>query len=115
MLINYNNRKFAGVANSTTGQVSGETIFEYFQQGNQLTARYSGGEILSGQMIGIVHDDNSLEFVYHHIDVHGHLRSGYCHSKPEILEDRRIRLHEKWRWTYGGDSEGESVIEEIPA
>ena len=115
MKINYNRRKFTGVSNSSSGQVSGETVFEYFQEGNHFTGLYSGGSILSGQMMGIVHEDNSLHFVYHHIDTHQQLRNGYCHSLPELLEDGRIRLHEKWQWTYGGDSEGESVIEEIPS
>jgi len=114
MKINYHKRKFIGVSNSSSGQVSGDTVFEYFQQGKQFTGHYSGGTILSGQMMGMVNEDNSLYFVYQHIDIHHELRNGYCHSKPEMLEDGRIRLHEKWKWTYGGDSEGESVIEEIP-
>ncbi|MEO5905609.1 MAG: n-acetylglutamate synthase [Saprospiraceae bacterium] len=115
MVINYHGRKFTGVSNSASGQVSGETVFEYFQHENLITGLYSGGSILSGQIIGLVYDDNSLHFVYHHIDVHGQLRNGYCHSKPEILEEGRIRLYETWEWTYGGEGKGESVIEEIPA
>ena len=33
----------------------------------------------------------------------------------ELLPDGRIRLHEKWQWTSGDLSSGESVIEEIHA
>jgi len=39
--------------------------------------------------------------------------TGICTSTPEILPDGKIRLHEKWRWTSGDLSEGESVIEEV--
>ena len=39
--------------------------------------------------------------------------TGECHSVPEILPDGRYRLREKWRWTCGDGSSGESVIEEL--
>ena len=113
MKINYHRRKFTGVSNSPSGQVSSETIFEYFQDGNHFTGNYQGGSILSGHMMGIVNDDNGIHFVYHHIDIHHQLRCGYCDSQAELLKDGRIRLYEKWKWTYGGEGEGESVIEEI--
>ena len=39
--------------------------------------------------------------------------TGICKSTPEILEDGRIRLHEKWQWTCGGGGAGESIVEEV--
>jgi hypothetical protein len=39
--------------------------------------------------------------------------TGVCRSTAEILSDGRIRLLEKWQWTSGDFSEGESVVEEI--
>ncbi|WP_321538875.1 hypothetical protein [Flavobacterium piscinae] len=38
--------------------------------------------------------------------------TGICHSKPEIMENGKIRLHETWQWTSGDYSNGESIIEE---
>jgi len=113
MKINYHNRKFTGVTNSPNGQVNGETIFHYQQHDNILTASYSGGSILQGHMQGVVNDDNSLDFVYHHLDVHQVLKSGHCHSVPEVLEDGRIRMHERWSWTYPIIGDGNSIVEEI--
>ncbi|MEP6795796.1 MAG: n-acetylglutamate synthase [Saprospiraceae bacterium] len=113
MRIDYNKRKFAGVTNTPNGQVNGDTIFKYYQHDHILTATYSGGRIQEGYMLGRVNDDNSLNFVYHHIDDKGHLRSGHCISSPELLQDGRIRLYEKWEWTYGGEGTGESVVEEM--
>ena len=113
MKINYNNRKFRAVQNSSEGQVNSETLFLYTQHGNLLKATYSGGKILDGNMIGAVSADNSLHFTYQHIDIDGQLKNGICNSTPELLPDGRIRLHEKWKWTYGGDGEGSSIVEEV--
>lgn len=60
-----------------------------------------------------VASDGSLDMRYHQINFKGELMTGFCQSTPEISEDGRIRLHEKWRWTSGDCSSGESIIEEI--
>lgn len=113
MKINYHGRVFKGMTNSPNGQVSGDTVFHYSQHGSILSATYRGGSILEGYILGIVNDDNSLQFLYHHLDTQGNLRGGHCKSIPEILQDGRIRLHETWQWTYGGIGTGESIVEEI--
>jgi hypothetical protein len=113
MKINYHGRTFAGVTNTPNGQVSEDTLFLYTQHEHILTATYGGGSIRQGAMLGKVNEDNSLVFAYHHIDIDGRLKSGHCASTPEILPDGRIRLHEKWEWTFGGTGEGTSVVEEV--
>jgi hypothetical protein len=113
MLINFHNRRFTALSNSESGQVNAETQFHYTQDGNQLRAAYSGGQIRFGQMLGIVHEDNSLEFLYQHIDIEGNLKSGHCTSTPEVLPDGRVRLHEQWQWNFGSKEKGTSVVEEI--
>lgn len=113
MKINYHGRTFTGVSNSPNGQVSGETVFNYSQRNNILSANYQGGSIREGYMLGQIREDNSLYFAYHHIDNDGQLKSGYCNSKPEVLPDGRIRLHEQWEWTHGGEGKGESIVEEV--
>ena len=112
MKINYHQRQFRSVRNSAAGQVNSDTLFYYVQEGHQLRASYQGGDIVFGQMLGIVHDDSSLDFVYHHIDRDGILKSGHCHSIPTLLPDGRIRLYETWQWNQGGEGSGESVVEE---
>ncbi len=113
MIINYHGRKFRGVVNSPDGQVNAETVFQYFQNGDTLTAKYYGGSIREGHLLGKVQEDNSVHFVYHHLDTDGHLMAGICTSKPEILPDGNIRLHESWEWTFGGSGHGQSIVEEI--
>src|SRR5687768_16223687 len=111
--INYDNKKFASVANSESGEVSGETIFHYQQKGVLVWAEYAGGEIVFGTLIAKVVENDCLEMRYQHLNKKGDLMTGRCFSTPEILPDGRIRLYEKWQWTSGDLSSGESIIEEI--
>lgn len=113
--INYNGRRFVTVANSENGEVSGQTVFEYHQEGNIIWADYKGGEIIQGFLLGHCEEDGSLNFTYQHINRNNETRTGRCKSIPEILSDGRIRLNEHWQWTTGDCSEGSSVIEEVPA
>lgn len=99
--------------NSPTGEVSGETIFYYHQNGDLVWAEYSGGEIVFGSLIAKVLENSSLDMRYQHYNKKGELMTGKCLSTPEILTGGKIRLLEKWQWTSGDFSAGESVIEEI--
>jgi hypothetical protein len=113
MKINYDKRIFKSVKNSETGEVSGETTFYYHQTGDLVWAEYAGGEIVFGSLIAKVLADSSLEMRYQHLNSKGELMTGKCVSAPEILENGKICLHEKWQWTSGDFSKGESVVEEI--
>lgn len=113
MKINYDKRVFKSVSNSESGEVSEETRFYYHQQGNVVWAEYKGGKIIFGNLIAKVFEDNSLEMSYQHLNLKGEFMTGKCVSKPEVLANGKIRLHEKWQWTCEDFSSGESVIEEI--
>lgn len=111
--INYDNRKFVSVENSETGEVSAETVFHYHQKDDFVWAEYAGGEIVFGSLIAKVLDNDCLDMRYQHLNESGELMTGKCFSNPEILEDKRIRLYEKWQWTCGDFSSGKSIVEEI--
>ncbi len=111
--INYDQRVFKSVSNSETGEVSAATIFQYHQKDDLVWAEYSGGTIVFGSLIAKILDNDSLEMRYQHLNANGELMTGKCVSTPEILENGKIRLYEKWQWTSGDLSHGESVIEEI--
>ncbi len=113
--MNYHGKKFRSVSNTPNGEVSGETIFNYQQIGNTVTAQYSGGGILLGQLIALVDENGCLDMRYHHVNNKGLLQTGICHSVPERMPDGRIRLHETWQWTSGDLSSGHSLIEEVSA
>lgn len=112
-MINLNNKKFTSIENTSNGEVSGESIFNYYQNGNQVWADYSGGSVIKGHLIAIMDTLGNLEMRYHHINKENQIMTGKCNSKPEVLNDGRIRFHETWEWTSGDCSTGESIVEEI--
>jgi hypothetical protein len=95
-MINYNDKIFRPISNTENGETSSETIFYYKQVDNVLTSEYAGGKIKSGHLIGLVDKDGNVEMRYHQVNVKGELMTGICQSKPEILKNGKIRLHESW-------------------
>lgn len=113
MAIDYNNRSFRGVSNSSGGDVDEETVFHYRQKGRVVWATYEGGAILLGTLTAVVLDDGRLDMRYQQVAPDGTFKTGRCVSVPEVLPDGRLRLHESWRWTEGGAGSGQSRVEEI--
>jgi hypothetical protein len=111
-MINYNNKIFRPVSNTENGEISGDTVFIYKQEGNILTSEYSGGKIIKGHLIGLVSNNGTITMRYHQVNEKGELMAGFCTSVPEVLPSGKIRLHETWQWTTGDKSAGKSVIEE---
>lgn len=68
---------------------------------------------MRGFLIATLEADSKLNARYQHVNVSGELMTGRCQSTPEVLDDGRVRLHEKWEWTSGDRSRGESVVEEV--
>ena len=112
-MYNYNGKIFRSAFNTSNGEVSSETIFEYLQTGIIVTAIYAGGNIITGSLIALVDENGKLNMRYQHINNKNELMTGTCTSTPTILPNGKIQLHEKWQWTCGDNSSGESIIEEI--
>ena len=113
MKINYDGRKFRSVSSSHNAEVTEATLFEYVQKENILTSQYAGGSIKNGHLIGIVDEEGKINMRYHQVNKNNEIMTGICHSEPEIMENGKIRLHEKWQWTSGDQSKGSSTLEEI--
>ena len=111
--MNYNNKKFKAVQNSSNGVVSNEMIFEYKQVGNIITCVYKGKLITIGHLIGTVDEKGGINMAYHQINSKGELMTGVCKSTPKVLKNGKIILHENWQWTSGDKSKGISILEEI--
>lgn len=99
--------------NSENGEVNGQTVFIYHQKENLLWAEYSGGDICKGSLIGTVLNNGELDFVYHHMNNKMEIKTGKCHSIPNILENGKLELSEQWEWTSGDCSKGESLLTEV--
>ncbi len=107
----YDGRRFAPVEASGGGDVDGSTRFDYRQSGDVVWATYRGGAVVMGTLIATVDARGALDMRYSHVDASGAIRTGSCHSVPEVLPDGRLRLHEVWEWTDGGS--GTSTLEEV--
>lgn len=112
--LDYAGRRFRSLENSDGGDVDASTLFDYHQDGRTVWATYTGGAVRLGTLIALAADDGSLEMRYQHLAADGTFKTGECSSTPELLPDGRLRLHERWRWTSGGEGSGNSVLEEIP-
>jgi hypothetical protein len=114
MTLDLDGRRFRAVSNSSSGDVSEETVFSYRQLDRVVWATYEGGGVRFGTLIAAIRDDERLDMRYQQIARDGTIKAGRCVSTLEQLPDGRLRLHEEWRWTEGGVGSGTSVVEEIP-
>lgn len=111
-VINYDGKFFTPKSNTENGEVDGQTLFSYHQNGDLFFADYHGGEIRKGYMIGTVAKDGALDFYYQHINMSGDIKIGRCHSVPHISENGKIELYEEWQWLNGDKSKGSSIVTE---
>jgi hypothetical protein len=110
---NYHGRRFRSVTNSEHGDVDGDTIFDYEQRGQIVSATYRGGSVVCGMLLALMDSDGALDMRYQHVNRAGAIMTGICRSRLEVLPDGRYRLHESWQWTCGDNARGESVVEQI--
>ena len=73
--INFNNKVFSLVQNTDKGRVDSETIFEYKQNGNLVTADYFGGPIKYGKIIALL-EDEKLDMLYQCSTTDNELKAG---------------------------------------
>ena len=111
--ISYSGRRFCPTENSATGEVGPGTVFSYEQDGDVVSATYRGGDVRFGSLVATADAEGNLDARYQHVNTSGELMTGECRTRPEVLPDGRMRLHEEWRWTSGDRSSGRSVVEEI--
>jgi hypothetical protein len=110
--VSYDGRVFTVVTNSETGECSDDTLFYYRQQSNRVWATYQSPQLRFGTLVAVANESGYLDMRYQHLNGEGDMRTGRCHSRPELLSDGRLRLHESWQWTNGDCSRGQSLLEE---
>ncbi|WP_380676585.1 hypothetical protein [Salinigranum sp. GCM10025319] len=104
-------RVFTSTSNTTDGDVGGETYFWFDQSDDVVHARYEGGAVRLGHLVGR-HLGETLDFRYTHLTEGGETATGHSIDRIEWLEDGRLRLHEEWEWDSKPGS-GTSVLEEL--
>ena len=104
-------RRFRSVADVAGGDVGPQTVFDYTEVDGVVSARYEGGSIVLGFLVG-TRAGLKLSFRYTQLRTDGTTATGRCESVIENLDDGRLRLHERWAWESQA-GEGTSVVEEI--
>jgi len=112
-MISLDKKIFQAILNSDTGEVSKKTLFHYYQEGNIISANYSGGDIVKGSILGKQLNNGTFDFVYQHINIAGKIKIGKCLSQAKYNEYGKIKLVEKWQWLCDDMSSGESELIEI--
>src|SRR4051812_49359422 len=90
-------RRFQAPADVPGGDVGAQTVFEYAEEDGVVHARYGGGTIRLGYLVGTRAGD-TLSYRYAHVRADGTTAGGGCESRIETLADGRLRLHETWAW-----------------
>lgn len=96
---------------AANGVVNARTIFEFSQAGDVVEARYSGGGIARGHLIGRF-IDGRLEFRYVQLTDDGLLDGGHSTCDLDETADGRLRLREHFEWA-SRDGVGINVFEEL--
>jgi len=104
-------RVFRAVENADGEVSAGETLFHYSQDADLVHARYEGGGIRMGFLVG-TRDGDALDFRYAHVNAGGETATGQCATRISVLGDGRLRLDETWAWDSRAGS-GTSVVEEV--
>ncbi len=95
-----------------TGVVDARTTLCFEQKGRIFSARYSGGAIIDGYLIGQLEPEGRLFFRYVQADASGGVDQGCSTGFLVQLPDGRLRLTEDFEWITrpGG---GRNVFEQI--
>ncbi|WP_010523518.1 hypothetical protein [Aquimarina agarivorans] len=106
------NKKIVTVKNEN-GLSSDKTIFHYFQKGKTITAKYKGGCVLEGFIIGKELQSSKIELLYQCLTIEGELKAGRSEGVVSKTTDGKLKLNFDWNWLNGDLSGGKSEYIEI--
>ncbi len=95
--IDFNNKTFSLVDNSEEGKASSDTIFNYHQEGNLVTADYYGGEIRYGKIIAQLRNEK-LHMLYQCLTLDDELKAGKAIAEISFDQNHKMRLRLNWEW-----------------
>lgn len=107
MDINLDKKKFLLVDNSEKGTVNTDTVFEYSQNGNIVTAVYYGGSIQHGNILATL-KGRQLDMVYLCLTNGGDLKAGKALADITMSKDKKLMLSLQWQWLNDSQESGTS-------
>tara|TARA_Y100000746_G_C15192161_1_gene321825 strand:- start:154 stop:492 length:339 start_codon:yes stop_codon:yes gene_type:complete len=112
-MFNLHFKQFKNIENSEGGEVNDKTIFEYFQNGNEIWGKYKGGMILEGKLEGFKTSENGFKISYSHINFKGELKTGNSNTEVSFSKEGKIILSEFWQWSDEKKIKGKSTLIEV--
>jgi len=97
---------------ASNGVVGGDTLLHFTQRGSRVLARYGGGSIKRGYLVGDIQDER-LRFRYTQVEASGEIHGGRSVCDVMTLPDGRARIVEHFTWRTREGS-GDNVFDEIP-
>jgi hypothetical protein len=96
---------------AASGVVGSDTHLHFSQRGSRVAARYAGGNVARGWLIGIL-SGAQLAFRYVQLEVSGGIHSGHSVGHIERRADGCIRIVENFTWGSRPGS-GTNVFDEV--
>lgn len=106
--LSYEGRRFKLVM-SGGAPTARSVMLEFHQEGDIVTACYSGDGVKHGALVAVLRAMGCLEGRFHHVTDGLHLETGRCWATPQATSRGRMRLYFEWQM---GGREGVSVMEE---
>ena len=99
------------VQTSPLGVINQQTLFHFRQKKNRVLARYAGGRIDRGYLLGEV-QGNHLQFRFVQLQSDGRLDHGKSNCQIIRSEEGKVRLTEHFSWG-SRKGTGQNIMEEI--
>lgn len=93
------------------GVVGADTLLRFTQKGDRVLARYSGGSIKRGYLVGEM-SDRTLSFRYTQLEGSGEIHGGSSICDLVTLPDGRMRIVEHFTWRTREGS-GDNVFDQV--
>jgi hypothetical protein len=106
-----NGTRMRPVRTSASSIISRDTLFEFTQDGQVVSARYAGGRIVLGALVG-VREGDILTFRYAQVHADGNLEGGRSECRVSTSANGLMQIEERFTW----DSEaaqGVNVLEAV--
>lgn len=97
---------------ASIGVVDAGTLLHFTQNGSRVLARYSGGSIRRGYLVGDI-EGEKLRYRYTQVEGGGEIHGGSSLCDVETLPDGRTRIVEHFTWRTRVGS-GDNVFDELP-
>ncbi len=101
------------VSTDEGGEVNSETLFEFTQDDSVVSARYAGGKVRLGHLVGTMSAEG-LRFRYAQVDNSGGLDGGYSTCEIGRTAEGKIQLVEYFKWE-SREGSGTNIFEEFDA